>query len=148
VNAQENHSVSSIDIEISEVGPRDGLQSISPIMATEDKKRWITALAAAGIPEIEVGSFVPATVLPQLADTAELVSHARSIQGLAVAVLVPNLRGAQNALAVGPHKMTIPLSVSETHSMKNLKRTHEQVLAEVRGIRAAIDVMPQGQRPK
>ncbi len=138
----------AVDIEISEVGPRDGLQSISPIMATEDKKRWITALAAAGIPEVEVGSFVPATVLPQLADTAELVSHARTIQGLAVAVLVPNLRGAQDALAVGPHKMTIPLSVSETHSMKNLKRTHEQVLAEVRGIRAAIDARPQGQRPK
>ena len=98
----------SIDIEVSEVGPRDGLQSISPIMATEDKKRWITALAAAGMPEIEVGSFVPASVLPQLADTAELVSHARAIDGLAVAVLVPNLRGAENALAVGPHKMTIP----------------------------------------
>jgi hydroxymethylglutaryl-CoA lyase len=140
--------VGAVDIEISEVGPRDGLQSISPIMATADKKRWITALAAAGIPEIEVGSFVPATVLPQLADTAELVSHARTIQGLAVAVLVPNLRGAQNALAVGPHKMTIPLSVSETHSMKNLKRTHEQVLAEVRGIRAAIDARPQEQRPR
>ena len=138
----------SIDIEISEVGPRDGLQSISPIMATEDKKRWITALAAAGIPEIEVGSFVPASVLPQLADTAELVSHARAIDGLAVAVLVPNLRGAENALAVGPHKMTIPLSVSETHCLKNLKRTHEQVLAEVRGIRSAIDAQPQGQRPK
>lgn len=138
----------SIDIEISEVGPRDGLQSISPIMATEDKKRWITALAAAGMPEIEVGSFVPASVLPQLADTAELVSHARAIDGLAVAVLVPNLRGAENALAVGPHKMTIPLSVSETHSLKNLKRTHEQVLAEVRGIRSAIDAQPQGQRPK
>ena len=138
----------SIDIEISEVGPRDGLQSISPIMPTEDKKRWITALAAAGIPEIEVGSFVPASVLPQLADTAELVSHARAIDGLAVAVLVPNLRGAENALAVGPHKMTIPLSVSETHSLKNLKRTHEQVLAEVRGIRSAIDAQPQGQRPR
>ena len=138
----------SIDIEVSEVGPRDGLQSISPIMATEDKKRWITALAAAGVPEIEVGSFVPASVLPQLADTAELVSHARAIDGLAVAVLVPNLRGAENALAVGPHKMTIPLSVSETHSLKNLKRTHEQVLAEVRGIRSAIDAQPQGQRPK
>ena len=138
----------SIDIEVSEVGPRDGLQSISSIMATEDKKRWITALAAAGMPEIEVGSFVPASVLPQLADTAELVSHARAIDGLAVAVLVPNLRGAENALAVGPHKMTIPLSVSETHSLKNLKRTHEQVLAEVRGIRSAIDAQPQGQRPK
>ena len=138
----------SIDIEVSEVGTRDGLQSISPIMATEDKKRWITALAAAGMPEIEVGSFVPASVLPQLADTAELVSHARAIDGLAVAVLVPNLRGAENALTVGPHKMTIPLSVSETHSLKNLKRTHEQVLAEVRGIRSAIDAQPQGQRPK
>ena len=138
----------SPDIEISEVGPRDGLQSISPIMPTAAKKAWISALAAAGIPEIEVGSFVPATVLPQLADTAELVTHARGIKGLAVAVLVPNLRGAQNALKVGPHKMTLPLSVSETHSLKNLKRTHAQVLEEVRGIRAAIDAMPLSQRPR
>lgn len=137
----------NIDIEISEVGPRDGLQSIAPIMATADKKAWITALAAAGIPEIEVGSFVPARVLPQLADTAELVTHALSHAGLRVAVLVPNLRGAKDALAVGPHKMTIPLSVSETHSLKNLRRTHDQVLDEVRGIRAAIDELPVDDRP-
>jgi hydroxymethylglutaryl-CoA lyase len=139
--------VASVDIEISEVGPRDGLQSIEPIMPTAAKKEWISALAAAGIPEIEVGSFVPATVLPQLADTAELVTHAKAIAGLAVAVLVPNLRGALNALEVGPDKMTIPLSVSETHSLKNLKRTHEQVLEEVRGIRAAMDALPDGRRP-
>ena len=137
-----------VDIEISEVGPRDGLQSISPIMPTAAKKAWISALAAAGVPEIEVGSFVPAKVLPQLADTAELVTHGRGIEGLAVAVLVPNLRGAQNALAVGPHKMTVPLSVSETHSLKNLKRTHEQVLEEVRAIRDAIDGLPTADRPK
>ncbi len=136
------------DIEISEVGPRDGLQSISPIMPTAAKKAWISALAAAGVPEIEVGSFVPAKVLPQLADTAELVTHARSIEGLSVAVLVPNLRGAINALAVRPHKMAVPLSVSETHSLKNLKRTHEQVLEEIRGIRAAIDELPIADRPK
>jgi hydroxymethylglutaryl-CoA lyase len=136
------------DIEISEVGPRDGLQSIAPIMSTADKKQWISALAAAGLPEIEVGSFVPAKVLPQLADTAELVTHAKGIAGLKVAVLVPNLRGAQNALAVGPHKMTIPLSVSETHSLKNLNRTHEQVLREVKEIRAAIDALPAAERPK
>jgi hydroxymethylglutaryl-CoA lyase len=135
------------DIEISEVGPRDGLQSIQRIMATADKKVWISALAAAGLPEIEVGSFVPAKVLPQLADTAELVTHARSIPNLAVAVLVPNLRGAQNALAVRPHKITIPLSVSETHSLKNLRRTHDQVLEDVRAIRAAIDELPSGERP-
>ncbi|MCB1689468.1 MAG: hydroxymethylglutaryl-CoA lyase [Halioglobus sp.] len=140
--------MSSIDIEISEVGPRDGLQSIDPIMPTEAKKRWITALAAAGIPEIEVGSFVPAKVLPQLADTAELVVHARQIEGLSVAVLVPNLRGAMNALAVLPHKITVPLSVSETHSLKNLKRTHAQVLEELRAIRAAIDELPTTERPK
>ena len=90
----------NVDVEISEVGPRDGLQSISPIMPTAAKKAWISALAAAGIPEVEVGSFVPASVLPQLADTAELVTHARQIPGLGVAVLVPNLRGAMNALTV------------------------------------------------
>jgi hydroxymethylglutaryl-CoA lyase len=140
--------VDAIDIEISEVGPRDGLQSISSIMPTEAKKRWIGALAAAGMPEIEVGSFVPASVLPQLADTAELVEYAATIEGLAVAVLVPNLRGAENALAAGPDKMTIPLSVSETHSLKNLKRTHQQVLQEIRGIRTAIDALPEQQRPK
>lgn len=138
----------AIDIVISEVGPRDGLQSIIPIMPTTAKKAWISALAAAGIPEIEVGSFVPARVLPQLADTAELVAHASSIEGLAVAVLVPNLRGAQDALAAGPDKITVPLSVSETHSLKNLRRTHAQVLQEVRDIRAAIDALPAGQRPK
>jgi hydroxymethylglutaryl-CoA lyase len=137
-----------VDIEISEVGPRDGLQSISPIMPTAAKMAWISALAAAGIPEIEVGSFVPASVLPQLADTAELVSHAKSISGLSVAVLVPNLRGAENALAVRPNKMTVPLSVSESHCLKNLKRTHEQLLAEVKGIRAAINGLPNKDRPK
>lgn len=138
----------SFDIEISEVGPRDGLQSIAPVMATEDKKAWIAALAAAGLPEIEVGSFVPAKLLPQLADTAEIVEFARTIPGLTVAVLVPNLRGAQDALAVLPHKMTIPLSVSETHSLKNLRRTHAQVLDDVRAIRAQIDAFPEAQRPK
>ncbi|MFT7286240.1 MAG: hydroxymethylglutaryl-CoA lyase [Halieaceae bacterium] len=140
--------MTGVDIEISEVGPRDGLQSIAPIMASADKKEWISALAAAGVPEIEVGSFVPAKLLPQLADTAEMVVHARSIPGLSVAVLVPNLRGAENALAVNPHKITVPLSVSETHSLKNVRRTHEQVLAEVRGIRAAIDAQPTALRPK
>ena len=140
--------MANVDVEISEVGPRDGLQSISPIMPTAAKKAWISALAAAGIPEVEVGSFVPASVLPQLADTAELVTHARQIPGLGVAVLVPNLRGAMNALTVGPDKMTVPLSVSESHSLKNLKRTHEQVLGEVRSIRAEIDALPAEQRPK
>jgi hydroxymethylglutaryl-CoA lyase len=139
--------VNGRQIEISEVGPRDGLQSIASIMATEDKKRWIAALAGAGLREIEVGSFVPARLLPQLADTDEIVRYARTIPGLTVAVLVPNVRGAQDALAAGAHKLTIPLSVSETHSLKNLRKTHQQVLEEVRRIRGLLDQLPVGQRP-
>lgn len=135
------------DVLISEVGPRDGLQSISTIMPTAAKKAWITAAAAAGVPEIEVGSFVPARLLPQLADTAELVAHARSIAGLNVAVLVPNFKGAQAAVAAGAHKITIPLSVSETHSLRNVRRSHAQMLDEVRQISALIRSLPAAQRP-
>lgn len=135
------------EILVSEVGPRDGLQSIKSIMPTEAKKAWITAEAAAGVREIEVGSFVPAKLLPQLADTAEIVAFARTIPGLTVAVLVPNLRGAQAAIAAGAHKITLPLSVSETHSMANLRRTHAQVIDEARAIAAAIAELPSDQRP-
>jgi len=138
----------STRIEISEVGPRDGLQSIDSIMPLEAKKAWIKAEAEAGVPEIEVGSFVPAKVLPQLADTAAVVEYAITIPNLAVAVLVPNARGAANALAAGAHKLTLPLSVSETHSLKNLNRTHAQVLEEVRQVRAMLDKIPSARRPK
>ena len=114
----------SREILVSEVGPRDGLQSIKSIMPLEAKKAWISALANAGVREIEVGSFVPAHVLPQLADTAAVVEHARTISGLTVAVLVPNLRGAEAAVRSGMHKLTLPFSASETHSLKNVRRTH------------------------
>ena len=66
---------------VSEVGPRDGLQSIQAVMPTAGKLRWITALAAAGLHEIEVGSFVPAKLLPQMADVREVVAHALAIPG-------------------------------------------------------------------
>lgn len=135
------------DVLVSEVGPRDGLQSISAVMPLAAKKRWIDALAAAGVSEIEVGSFVPAKLLPQLADTAEVVAHARTIPGLTVAVLVPNARGAEAAIAAGAHKLTLPLSVSETHSLANLRRTHDQVIEEARAIAAMIDELPAAERP-
>ena len=135
-------------IEISEVGPRDGLQSIKKIMPLKAKKKWISAAADAGIPEIEVGSFVPAHILPQLADTAELVAHALTIPNLTVAVLVPNLKGAENAIKAGAHKITIPLSASETHSLKNVNRTHAQMIEEVKNIVALIKTMPSDKKPK
>ena len=134
-------------ILISEVGPRDGLQSIRPIMSLDAKKRWIDAEAAAGVTEIEVGSFVRPDLLPQLADTAEVVAHARTIPGMTVAVLVPNLKGAQKAIEAGAHKITLPLSASETHSLKNIRRTHAQVFDEVRQIAALIREQPEERRP-
>lgn len=137
-----------MNILVSEVGPRDGLQSIQPIMPLEAKKAWIAAEAAAGVTEIEVGSFVPAKLLPQLADTAELVRFARTLPGLTVAVLVPNLKGAEAAVEAGAHKITIPLSASETHSLKNVRRTQAQMLEEVKGIVALLSRLPAEQRPK
>jgi hydroxymethylglutaryl-CoA lyase len=137
-----------IDVLVSEVGPRDGLQSIDRIMPLEAKKAWIKAEAAAGVREIEVGSFVPATLLPQLADTREVVAFAKTIPGLDVAVLVPNLRGAEAAIAAGADKLTLPLSVSETHSLKNVRRTHAQMIDEARAIVELIRGQPADRRPK
>jgi hydroxymethylglutaryl-CoA lyase len=121
---------------ISEVGPRDGLQSIERRMATDCKCAWIDALHAAGLREIEVGSFVPAALLPQMADVAEVVRHARTLPGLTVLALVPNRRGAMAALAAGVHKLTVPVSASEAHSLANVRRTRAQMVEEVRAIAA------------
>lgn len=134
-------------ILVSEVGPRDGLQSLATVMPTEAKKAWIAAEAAAGVREIEVGSFVPRRLLPQLADTGELVGFARGIAGLTVAALVPNLHGAREAVEAGAHKITLPLSASEIHSLRNLRRTHAQVLAEASAIRTLLDGLPAERRP-
>src|SRR5258707_3330208 len=98
-----------VDIEISEVGPRDGLQNTKRFMPTEAKKAWISAEAAAGVPEIEVCSFVPSKVVPQFIDADEVVAHALTIPGLAVAALVPNLKGAERAVAAGVPKLTFTI---------------------------------------
>jgi hydroxymethylglutaryl-CoA lyase len=124
---------------IREVGLRDGLQSIATILPTERKCEWIRAAHAAGQREIEVGSFVPARLLPQLADTAELVSFAKTLPGLFVSVLVPNMRGAENAIASGADLMIVPLSASHAHSLANLRKTPDEVVAEIGRIRAARD---------
>ncbi len=121
-------------ILISEVGPRDGLQSIDRIMPLEAKKAWIAAEAAAGVREIEVGSFVPPSLLPQMADTAEVVAFAKTIAGLNVVALVPNAKGAARAAEAGVHAMSIPFSVSETHSLKNVRKSHAEMIAEIRAV--------------
>ncbi len=139
--------MSEIDILISEVGPRDGLQNTASIMPTQAKQAWIAAEAAAGVGEIEVGSFVPAKVLPQLADTADVVKFAGQIEGLTVAVLVPNLKGAEHAVQAGADKISIPFSVSETHSLKNVRRSHAEMITEVERISRLIKQQAIEQRP-
>ena len=126
-------------IHIREVGLRDGLQSISRTMPTAQKLEWLHAAHAAGLREIEVGSFVPPRLLPQLADTAELVAAALALPGLVTSVLVPNLKGAQRALDSGCHAMLLPLSASHAHSLANLRKTPDEVVAEIAAIRALRD---------
>jgi hydroxymethylglutaryl-CoA lyase len=129
-------------VSICEVGPRDGLQIAKTRMTTDAKVRWIAAIAAAGVKEIEVGSFVPPRVIPQLADTPEVVEQCLKIPGLVVQALVPNLRGAQNAYNAGVHKISIPVSVSEGHSMANLNRMPEQSIEMMRGIMDWLHAQP------
>lgn len=122
------------DVLISEVGPRDGLQSVKATMPTADKLLWIDALYAAGIREIEVASFVPAKLLPQMADAADVVRHAVTLPGLTVMALVPNRKGAQAALEAGVHKLTMPVSASVAHSLANVRKTPTEMVEEVRAI--------------
>src|SRR5450830_234385 len=124
---------------IREVGLRDGLQSIQTVLPTAQKIAWIDQAHAAGLREIEVGSFVPARLLPQLADTAELLAHAKTLPGLFASVLVPHLKGAEAALAGDADLMLLPLSASHAHSLANLRKTPDEVVAELGRIRAARD---------
>ena len=120
------------EVFICEVGPRDGLQNAKHLMRTEAKKAWISALAAAGVEEIEVGSFVPPKLIPAMADTGEVVQYARTLPGVKVVALAPNLKGFQRALEAGAHKVTFPVSASRLHSESNVRMTPEQMVEEVR----------------
>ena len=126
-------------VTVREVGLRDGLQAIARTLPTATKLDWLRGLHAAGVREVEVGSFVPARLLPQLADTAELVAAARALPGLVTSVLVPNLKGAQAALDSGADAMLLPLSASHAHSLANLRKTPGEVVAEIARIRALRD---------
>src|SRR5260370_1009995 len=120
------------EVVICEVGPRDGVQNAKHLMPTAAKKNWIRALADAGLKEMGVGSSVPPKLMPAMADTAEIVAFARTIPGLKVVALAPNLKGFQRALEAGAHKVTFPVSASRQHSESNVRMTPEQMVEEVR----------------
>src|SRR5438094_9864924 len=92
---------------VREVGLRDGLQSIAEIVPTEQKLAWLDAEHAAGVRDIEVSSFVPPKLLPQLADAEAVVRHALSLPGRTVSALLPNLKGAERGLAPGGPGMNL-----------------------------------------
>jgi hydroxymethylglutaryl-CoA lyase len=121
-------------VVVREVGLRDGLQLLPRVLPTAHKLEWLRAAHGAGLREIEVGSFVPAKLMPQLADTAELVAYAQTLPGLKASVLVPNLKGAERAIEVKAHAMLLPLSASHAHSLANLRRTPDEVVQDLRRI--------------
>lgn len=137
----------NIDVLVSEVGPRDGLQSIKRTMPTQIKILWIKALASSGLREIEVGSFVSPRLMPQMADCATLVREANKLKNLNVLALVPNLKGAELAIAAGARKLTMPISASREHSLNNIGKTPGEAIEEVRRVSGLRDSLSVGQRP-
>ncbi|MCA3248456.1 MAG: hydroxymethylglutaryl-CoA lyase [Azospirillum sp.] len=123
--------MSDPDILISEVGPRDGLQNTKIFMPTEAKKRWISALAAAGLREIEVCSFVNPKLIAQFSDADEVVAHAVTLPNVAVVALVPNFKGAERAAKTAARKISLPISASEAHSVSNVRKTIDEQVAEL-----------------
>ena len=121
----------STPVTLRDVGLRDGLQILARVVPTAHKLAWLQAAYDAGLRELEVGSFVPPRLMPQLADTAELVAAARRLPGLVTSVLVPNLKGAQAALDSGADVMLLPLSASHAHSLANLRKTPGAVVDDI-----------------
>jgi hydroxymethylglutaryl-CoA lyase len=117
-----------------EVGMRDGLQSIAEVMPTETKLAWLDAEYAAGVRAVEVSSFVPAKLLPQLADAEAVIAHAMTKPGLHVSALIPNSRGAERGLAIGVPEMNYVLSVSEGHNLSNVRRSTGESIEDFRRV--------------
>lgn len=134
-------------VTVREVGLRDGLQSIATIMRSDVKLDWCAREFAAGVGEIEAGSFVPPKLLPQMADTAQIVEGALRLPGLTVSVLVPNLKGAERAVAAGAMKLNYAMSVSEGHNWSNVRRTVADSVADFGRITAFCRQLDPAGRP-
>ncbi|GAB3128236.1 hydroxymethylglutaryl-CoA lyase [Novispirillum itersonii] len=108
-------------VKIVDVGPRDGLQNEKGVVPTEAKVALIAALADAGLPVVESGSFVSPKWVPQMADTPEVLARIPRKAGVSYPVLVPNLKGLDAAeAAVGVEEIAIFGAASETFSQKNI----------------------------
>lgn len=116
---------------IQEVGPRDGFQIEARFIPTADKIALIDALSLCGLAKIEVTSFTSPKAIPALADADEVMRGIRRQPGVTYTALVPNLRGAERALAAGTDELNLVMSASETHNLLNLRMTREQSVARL-----------------
>ncbi|MDP2271204.1 MAG: hydroxymethylglutaryl-CoA lyase [Archangium sp.] len=128
-------------VEVYEVGPRDGLQNELRTLATADKARLIEALVGSGLKRIEVSSFVSPRWIPQLADAEKLIGLVPRREGVVFTALVPNLKGLERARAAGLQEAAVFLSVTESHSQKNINKSVADAISTARevanGARAA-----------
>jgi hydroxymethylglutaryl-CoA lyase len=134
-------------VHICEVGPRDGLQNLDVFVPTEAKCALIDAIVAAGVREVDAGSFVPPKVIPQFADVEAVMTHALAHKAATIGALVPNFKGAERAIAAGVDTIYFVISASETHNRANVRRTIGEQLDGFRAVRAAIDARPAAHRP-
>jgi hydroxymethylglutaryl-CoA lyase len=126
-------------VEVVEVGLRDGLQILDRVLPTRDKMAWIAAEHACGVRRFEVASFVPPKLMPQMADAASVVAAAKRLPDIEVSALVPNLKGAAAAIEADVDAIVIPISVSDAHSMANVRRTPAEMVAQLAEIRRLRD---------
>jgi hydroxymethylglutaryl-CoA lyase len=123
-------------LSLREVGPRDGLQNEAPV-PTEAKVALIDALSATGVARIEAVSFVHPSAIPQMADADDVWAQIAKAPGVRYSALVPNLRGAQRALAAGFDEIEVVVSASDTHNLKNVRRTTAESLDDIAGVISA-----------
>ncbi|MEA2117853.1 hydroxymethylglutaryl-CoA lyase [Halovibrio sp. HP20-50] len=131
-------------LQINEVAPRDGFQSESRFIPTAQKVALIDALTATGIARIEATSFVSPKAIPNLRDAAEVVSAIQRRQGVDVTVLVPNLKGAERALACGVDEINLVMSASDAHGRANLRMTPDESLRQFANIINTVRVRGSG----
>jgi len=122
-----------LDVDIREVGPRDGLQVEEPLVAA-DRVRLIEALVAAGVRRLEAAAFVSPEAVPAMAGAAEVVRAVGRPEGVVVAALVPNVRGAEMALSAGVDELTVTMAASEEYNRRNVRMSVDESLAEVERI--------------
>jgi len=121
-------------VKIIEVGPRDGLQNIQTVVPTDQKIQFIKKLAACGMKEIEIGSFVAPRAIAQFKDIKEVVNGVRSLRGVVLSALIPNERGAEAATACGVKKLIFFFSVSREHNHSNVRQSPQASLKELQRI--------------